>query len=77
MDFRKLDPMETQARIIEMADYVRAWSVATSDLPRHDDLVLMLANALINRGRWQAIDPTEPTPCVGIGSFVFDGEAEI
>lgn len=74
-DPRKLDRIETQARVIEMADLLRSFAVAVEGLPRSDDLVLMLASSLISDGRWRGFEG-EPTPGLVEAMIVFDEDDE-
>lgn len=59
---RKLDTIETQARIIEMVRVIRTFATEVTDLPRSDDLVWIFAGTVISDGSWRAWqEPDKPT----------------
>lgn len=61
-DHRKLDTVETTARIIEMTGLLRTFATNVEGLPRSEDLVLMFASSLIGDGRWRGFAEGEPVP---------------
>lgn len=63
----KLDKLETQARVLEMADLIKTFALEIADkVPRSEEIIYTFAACLMQTGHWRAFErPAQQKTPVG------------